>query len=100
MKRAEYIPSAKVDLKNLRLYLTRASGSRDVSRKFIARLRAHCDHLASLPFRMGTERPDLGPEVRSSAFEAYVVFFRYRGDHFEVVNIIEGHRDMPGYFSK
>jgi plasmid stabilization system protein ParE len=49
---------------------------------------------------MGTERPDLGPEVRSSAFEAYVVFFRYRGDHFEVVNIIEGHRDMPGYFSK
>jgi len=99
VKRAEYLPSAKLDLKDLRLYLTQSSGSRDVSRKFISRLRSHCDHLASLPFLMGKDRPDLGLDFRSTAFEAYVILFRYQGGRFQVVNVLEGHRDILGYFS-
>jgi toxin ParE1/3/4 len=99
VKQAQYLPSARKSLRALRFYLTTASGSRDVSRKFIAHLRAYCDHLASLPFQMGTERTELAPELRSSAFESYVIFFRYHQDAFQVVNIIEGHRDLPGYFS-
>jgi hypothetical protein len=39
------------------------------------------------------------PSIRSSAFKGYVIFFRYVGDRFEVVNIIEGHRDINELFS-
>ncbi len=70
------------------------------AQKFDRRLRDYCNHLAYLPFQMGKERLDLDPELRSIAFEDYVLFMRYRNDRLEVVNIIEGHRDMPGYFSK
>jgi len=48
---------------------------------------------------MGVSRPDLAVDLRSAAFEDYVIFFRYAEDRFEVVNIVEGHRYMIGYFS-
>ena len=41
---------------------------------------------------MGVSRPDLAVDLRSAAFEDYVIFFRYAEDRFEVVNIVEGHR--------
>jgi toxin ParE1/3/4 len=49
---------------------------------------------------MGKLRPELSKDLRSSSFEGYVIFFRYHRARFEVVNIIEGHRDMLGYFSE
>jgi toxin ParE1/3/4 len=100
VKQVYYLATARRNLKLLRLYLTQASGSRDVSRKFISRLRAYCEHLASLPFEMGISRSELRLGLRSSTFEGYVIFFRYQEDRFEVVNIIEGHRDIPKYFSE
>lgn len=48
---------------------------------------------------MGKERPELAPNLRSIAFENYLIFFQYTRDRLEVVNIIEGHRDVPQYFS-
>jgi hypothetical protein len=48
-----YLATARRNLRQLRAYLTETSGSSDVSRKFILRIRAYCDHLASLPFEMG-----------------------------------------------
>ena len=99
MKRVVFLNSARRNLRDLRLYLTDASGSRTVSRTFIARLRAYCDHLASLPFHLGIPRADLLPNLRSSVFEGYVIFFRYSDDRFEVVSILEGHRDIPAVFS-
>jgi toxin ParE1/3/4 len=48
---------------------------------------------------MGVSRVDLAPDLRSAVFENYVIFFRYAEDRFEVVNILEGHRDIPEYFS-
>lgn len=49
---------------------------------------------------MGRARPELLPDVRSFAFRGYVIFFRYVDDVFEVVNIIEGHRDLESHFAK
>ncbi|WP_246780918.1 type II toxin-antitoxin system RelE/ParE family toxin [Rhizobium sp. BK602] len=49
---------------------------------------------------MGRARPELLPDVRSFAFHGYVIFFRYVDDVFEVVNIIEGHRDLESHFAK
>jgi toxin ParE1/3/4 len=28
----------------------------------------------------------------------YVIFFRYEADRFEVLNILEGHRDIDAHF--
>jgi len=70
-----------------------------VSRKFVSRLRAHCHHLASLPFHLGLPRPELAPNIRSVAFENYLIFFRYSQGRFEVVSILEGHLDIPAWFT-
>ena len=43
---------------------------------------------------MGRPRDELAPGLRSVAFRNYVIFFRYREDRFEVVSILEGHRDI------
>ena len=64
------------------------------------KLAAHCDHLASLPFQIGKSRSELRPGLRSSVFEVYVILFQYHEDRLEVVNILEGHRDIPELFSQ
>ncbi len=38
------------------------------------------------------------PDIRSFAFKGYVIYFRYVGNTFEVVNVLEGHRDAVAYF--
>jgi toxin ParE1/3/4 len=47
---------------------------------------------------MGRQRPELRPDLRSHPYEAYVIFFRYVGDVLEVVNVLEGHRDVVAFF--
>jgi plasmid stabilization system protein ParE len=48
---------------------------------------------------MGRPRPELRPDLRSFAFRGYIILFRYAGDTMEIVNIIEGHRDIDDFFS-
>ena len=98
MRTATFLASVRVDLVDIQSYIARGSGSRSVARKFAAQLRDRCHHLAALPGLVGRARPELGADIRSSAFKGYVVFFRYRDDLFEVVNILEGHRDIDRYF--
>lgn len=98
MRRAIFLASVRADLVDIQTYIARESGSRSVARTFTAQLRDHCHHLASLPGLIGRARPELGLDIRSSAFKSYVVFFRYRDDLLEVVNILEGHRDIDGHF--
>ena len=47
---------------------------------------------------MGRARPELCAGIRSFAFQGYVIFFRCDAEIFEVVNVLEGHLDMDGYF--
>lgn len=47
---------------------------------------------------MGRARDELDTAVRSAAFRGYIIFFRYVGDEFQVVNILEGHRDAEKHF--
>lgn len=98
MRRLVYLAAARRDLVSILDHLTRASGSLAVGRGFVGQLRQHCTRLASLPGSIGRARPELRPDIRSSAFKGYVVFFRYQDDRLEVVSIIEGHRDIEGYF--
>ena len=98
MRRAIFLASVRADLVDIQAYIARESGSRSVARKFAAQLRQRCHHLAALPGVVGRARPELGPDIRSSAFKGYVVFFRYRDDLLEIVSILEGHRDVDGHF--
>ncbi len=49
---------------------------------------------------MGRPRSELLPELRSVAFRDYVIFFRYQGGDFQIVSIMEGHRDIEQHFQR
>ena len=99
MRRLVYLAAAERDLVSILEYITRESGSVAIGRGFTDQLQAHCAKLASLPGTLGRARPELRPNIRSSIYKGYVVFFRYREDTLEVVNIVEGHRDIATFFS-
>ncbi|MGO1078091.1 type II toxin-antitoxin system RelE/ParE family toxin [Inquilinus sp. CA228] len=94
MRRLRYLPAARRDLLDILTYIARQSGSLVLAQDFVARLRRQCRHLAQLPGTLGRARPELRPDIRSFPFGNYVIFFRYLDSAFEVVNILEGHRDI------
>ncbi|MBC7148130.1 MAG: type II toxin-antitoxin system RelE/ParE family toxin [Rhizobium sp.] len=100
MARLRYLASAKADFLAILDYVYRESGDINLATQFVDRLRGHCRHLASLPGHMGRPRPELRADVRSAACGSYVIFFRYVGDDFQVINVLEGHRDIDAYFGK
>ncbi len=51
-----------------------------------------------MPGTLGRARPELGADLRSFPFRGHVIFFRYAGDTLEVVNVLEGHRDIEAAF--
>jgi toxin ParE1/3/4 len=98
-------PAAEADLIEIAGYIENASGSVDAPERFMDRLLTKCEELASLPSRMGRQRPELLLGLRSTAFGNYVIFFRYADtseadEIFEVVNILERHRDIEAYFRR
>jgi len=97
--RLRYTAAARDDLISIAQYIVRESGNRVLAKQFTDRLRRRCAELSALPFSMGRPRPELRPDMRSVAFGNYVIFFRYLGNTLEVVNILEGHRDIDGFFS-
>jgi toxin ParE1/3/4 len=86
------------DIAAITAYIADASGNMDLAQGFAGTLLDRCERLAALPGTLGRARPELRPDLRSIPFKSYVIFFRYLDDAFEVVNILEGHRDIDGYF--
>jgi toxin ParE1/3/4 len=93
VRRLVTLAAAQRDLVSILDDLTRESGSLSIGRGFVDQLRQHCAKLASMPGTLGCARPELRPDIRNSVTKGYVVFFRYRDDALEVVNVLEGHRD-------
>ena len=100
MRRLHYTEDAKRDLTGIAVHIANESQSREVALGFTERLRAKCRHLASLSGLLGTPRPDLRADIRSTPCHGYVIFFRYRDDGLEVVNVLHGSRDVIGYFAE
>ena len=98
MRRLTYLASARRDFSDILEYITKESGSLAIGRRFVEVLRAQCKRQAVLPGTFGRARPELHPDIRSFPFKGYVIFFRYGPGTFEVVNILEGHRDVIGFF--
>lgn len=98
MRRLVYLAAARRDLATILAFITRESGSLALARTFVDALRQQCRKLASLPGTLGRARPELRSDIRSFAYQGYVIFFRYQGEKFEVVAVLEGHRDSLGHF--
>src|SRR5262245_25569580 len=98
MPRLRWLPSARADLYRIMEYIARESRSTPVGRRFAALLKDKCGHLASFRATFGVARSDLGQDIRSFPFRGYVIFFRYKDGYFEVINIVEGHRDFEALF--
>lgn len=98
MRKAIFLTSVRPDLIATQRYIAMQSGSRAVARNFVMALRRRCHELVALPGTIGRARPELGSGLRSMTHKGYVIFFRYVGDRFEVVNILEGHRDIDAAF--
>ncbi len=99
MRDLVYLDSALDDIDGIFRHIVIESRQLETGLRFTEELRAQCAKLASLPGTLGQAQPELRPELRSFPFKGYVILFRYEGDSFEVVSIIEGHRDIEGLFS-
>jgi len=101
MARLKYLDAAKNDLIEIARYIASESGSRDIAINYMNRIRTYCRNLAAAETsQRGTARPELMAGMRSEAFGNYVIFFRYNGNVLEIVNILEGHRDIQAHFLK
>ena len=96
MPKLVYRPSARDDLAEIYRFIRRDNPRR--ARSFVREIEEQCARLARLPGTLGTPRPQLRSDVRSFAFKGYVILFRYDSGAFEVVNVIEGHRDIDALF--
>ncbi|MEP7008649.1 MAG: type II toxin-antitoxin system RelE/ParE family toxin [Sphingomonas bacterium] len=98
MRLLRYSDAAQNDLATIALYIARESNSRAVAVEFVERLRHKCRQLGSLPGTLGTARPELRPDIRSTPLGNYVIFFRYGDGLVEIVNVLEGHRDIDAFY--
>ena len=76
------------------------SGEKKVAAEFIAKLRGHCRKLSGLPGTIGRAPPELDERLRSSPYGNYIIVFQYRESFFEVVAIIERHREIEPLFEE
>jgi toxin ParE1/3/4 len=98
LRRLVYTAYTRRDLASIFEYITRESHSLETGRRFTSQIREKCKNLASLPAIMGRPRPELRPDVRSFSFKNYVIFLRYEDGALQVVNVLEGHMDIEGFF--
>jgi toxin ParE1/3/4 len=99
VRRLRILNSARRDIAHIYAYIEQRSGDAGIAERFARQLNGQCRRLAQLPGTIGRARPELRPDIRSAPFKSYI-FFRYIGaDLFEVVRIIEGHRDIDALFS-
>jgi toxin ParE1/3/4 len=99
VRQAKFLASVRADFLEIFGYIAEASGSVSVGEAFVRKLRAKCHALAALNGAIGRPRPELGADIRSFPYRGYVIFFRYVANRFEVVNILEQHRDIESYFA-
>ena len=99
MARLRLSTQAIDDVERIAEYVSTASGYASIGERLGDQIFDRCEQLVSLPTTMGRPRPELRADLRSVAFKGYVIFFRYVGETLEVVNVLEGHRDIDSFYS-
>jgi toxin ParE1/3/4 len=100
VRRLRFTEDAERNLVDIARYIASESQSREIALAFVERLRFKCRHLASLPGTLGTARPDLRDDMRSTPCQGDVIFFRYQGNVLDVANVLHGSRDVVWYFEE
>jgi len=98
VRRVRYLAPARRDIAQIYAYIENRSQSSVTAERFVNRLRAQCRHIGELPATIGRPRPELMPGLRSFSFQGYLILFRYNGEVLDIVNIVEGHRDIAAIF--
>lgn len=97
MKSLELIISmeAESDLEEIWSYIAKDSPKR--ADNFIDRIHAKCKVIVDMP-EVGVERDEILPGVRSFPIGRYLIFYRIKPDHVEIVRILSGYRDIEALF--
>jgi len=98
MPRLRYSADANEDLASIAEYIADRSGNRSIAERFTDEFRHRCGDIAAASIRVGRPRPELRNDLRSITHKNYLILFRYVEDIVEIVNVIEGHRDIPAIF--
>lgn len=97
MRSLLFTQSAQDDLADIAFFIADESGSREVAEEFTSQIREKCAYMVGLGGTLGTARPELGNALRSLPFKNYVIFFRYRDQRIEIVNVLHGSRDVEAH---
>ena len=86
---------ARLDLDEIWLWI--AQDNPETADAYLRAIVSRFPTLASMP-RMGRERPELSPGLRSHVVGHHVIFYRLFDDGLEVVRVLDGMRDLPALF--
>ncbi len=86
---------ARADLDEIWLYI--AHDNPDAADKYIRAIVSRFPTFAAMP-RMGRERPELSPGLRSFVVGHHVIFYRLCDSGLEVARVLDGVRDLPPLF--
>lgn len=89
---------AQAQLRQITAYITREGGHREMADAFRRRLVQKGGQLASLPGTLGTARPDLGPDIRSTPVANYILIFRYTANTVDLLAVLHASRDVIAHF--
>ena len=99
MRRLTFSDDSQDNIAEIFAHIERESGSTDIAERPARRLVRRCRRLAALPGMIGRSRRELLSDIRSVVEGSYVIFFPYRDEALEVVNILKGHRDIDAFFA-
>ena len=78
------------DLQEINDYLF--AGNPDSADAFLNAIAERFEQLVKFP-RMGRERSELAPALRSFPFQVDLIFYRIVGEDIEIVRVLSGYRD-------
>lgn len=84
-------PAAKNDLKDIYQYGLRQWGKAQ-SESYLSTIKNQFWLLTQQPL-LGTERPELLPDVRSLPIESHTVFYRVTANRIEIMRVLHGRQD-------
>lgn len=87
--------AARADLLDLWAYV--AADDQRTADTMLDRVLEVAQKLAEWP-EMGRERPELRPDIRSSAVGSHILFYRVQQETLELVRIVHGRRDIDAIF--
>jgi toxin ParE1/3/4 len=89
---------AEARLDDIWFHIARESGSPDTAIRIVQNISDRFWLLAKHP-RMGRQRPDLSPELRSFAAGDYVILYSIEGDDLVLIHyVFHGSQDIESFF--